>query len=314
MTTLLVGVDGGGTKTHVIVADSDGTERASAEGSGSAVAPGKAERSADAIKQAVETALASENMQDAHIAVIVAGLAGVGREEERRATEQALASRGIADEIRIVPDAEIALTDAFGDGAGILVIAGTGSIAYGRNQTGAMARCGGWGPTFGDEGSGTWIGRRALGVVAAAADGREADTALTGAILTAAQVNEPNELIPWAAAAGNAAIAALAPVVFNTAQTDQRANALVDLAVEELVLHVRALARELFGDDRAEFSVALAGGLLSRGSMLRTKLEHRLKSSVPGAHMRSEEVVPARGAVRLALQRLAVRSAAVVGS
>jgi glucosamine kinase len=314
VTTLLIGVDGGGTKTHVIVADPDGTERASAEGTGSAVAPGRAERSADAIAQAIETALASEHLQDGRVAIVVAGLAGVGRDEERRAVEQALASRGIADEIRIVPDAEIALTDAFGDGGGILVIAGTGSIAYGRNQTGEMARCGGWGPAFGDEGSGTWIGRRALGIVAAAADGREAATALTGAILTAAQVNEPHELIPWAAAADNAAIAALAPVVFNTAQTDPRANALVDLAVEELVLHVRALARQLFGDDRAAFSVALAGGLLSRGSMLRTKLEHRLKSSVPGAHIHNEDVVPARGAVRLAVRTFAVRSAAVVGS
>lgn len=314
MTMLLVGVDGGGTKTHVIVAEADGTERAFAEGAGSAVAPGKAERSADAIAQALATALSSEDLGDSRVAVIVAGLAGVGREDERRAIEQALTRRGIADEIRIVPDAEIALTDAFGDSAGILVIAGTGSIAYGRNQTGEMARCGGWGPAFGDEGSGTWIGRRALGIVAAAADGREAATALTGAILTAAQVNEPHELIPWAAAADNAAIAALAPVVFNTAQTDPRANALVDLAVEELVLHVRALARQLFGDDRASFGVALAGGLLSRGSMLRTKLEHRLKSSVPGAHIRSEEVVPARGAVRLAVHTFALRSAAVVSS
>jgi glucosamine kinase len=102
--------------------------------------------------------------------------------------------------------------------------------------------------------------------------------------------------------------------VFSTAQTDPRANALVDLAVEELVLHVRALARELFGDDRAAFSVALAGGLLSRGSMLRTKLEHRLKSSVPGARIVHQDIVPARGAVRLAMHTFAVRSAAVVSS
>src|SRR5439155_10137098 len=97
-----------------------------------------------------------------------------------------------------------------------------------------------------------WIGRRALSIVTAAADGREPETALTGAILTAAQVNETNDLVGWAANAAPAQLASLAPVVLSVAEAgDLRANALVSLAVEELVLHVRALARQLFGDERA---------------------------------------------------------------
>jgi glucosamine kinase len=185
----------------------------------------------------------------------------------------------------------------------VLLISGTGSVAYGRSPTGATARCGGWGPAAGDEGSGAWIGRRALSVVTAAADGREPETALTGAVLTAAQVNETADLVGWAAGATPAQFATLAPVVLSVAESgDLRANAIVTLAVEELVLHVRALARQLFGDERAALPVALSGGMLPRGGTLRKRLEHRLKSAVPGAQVMTEPVIAARGAVRAALR------------
>src|SRR5205823_12517332 len=119
-------------------------------------------------------------------------------------------------------------------------------------------------------------------IVTAAADGREPETALTGAILTAAEVNETAELIGWAANAPPGQLASLAPVVLTVADSgDLRANALVSLAVEELVLHVRALARSLFVDERATVPVALSGGLPKRGSALGKRLEPRLKSAVP---------------------------------
>jgi glucosamine kinase len=197
----------------------------------------------------------------------------------------------------------IALDDAFGDGAGVLLVSGTGSVAFGRGPDGTFARCGGWGPIIGDEGSGTWIGRRALSIVSAAADGRESQTGLTGAVLTAAEVNEVMDLIPWAAAATREQIASLAPVVFTVAEGgDLRANPVVSHAVEELMLHIPALAQQLFGDERAAVPVALAGGLMSKGSMLRKRLEHRLRAAVPGAQVKPGQIVPARGAVRSALR------------
>jgi glucosamine kinase len=235
--------------------------------------------------------------------VLYAGLAGVGREEDRRAAQSELESRDVADEIVVDTDAAIALHDAFGDGAGIILIAGTGSIAYARGVNGKFARSGGWGPAFGDEGGGSWIGRRALSIVASAADGREPETALTGAILTAAEVNTVEDLIPWAAAATPGALAELAPAVFTTAASgDVRADALVGLAVEELMLHVRSLAVRVFGDERADIPLAFAGGLLGKGSMLRTRVEQRIKSAVPGAQINRVEVQPVRGAIRAAVQ------------
>jgi len=303
MTFIVIGIDGGGSKTHAIVADEQGRTIAETVGPGSAVKPGHAEASANVIAEVVRDALASCEMTHVLPRAICVGVAGAGREAQREELWQALMNREIATEIVIHSDFSIALDDAFGDGPGILLISGTGSVAFGRSPTGTTARCGGWGPVCGDEGSGAWIGRRALSVVTASSDGREPETGLTGAILTAAQLNETSDLVEWASSATPAALATLAPVVMSVAESgDLRANALVTLAVEELVLHIRALARQLFGDERAAMGVALSGGMLQRGSALRKRLEHRLKSSVPGAQVRTEPVIAARGAVRAALR------------
>jgi glucosamine kinase len=140
-------------------------------------------------------------------------------------------------------------------------------------------------------------------VVTAAQDGREPETALTGAVLTAVEASAVEELVNWSATADIAAIAQLAQVVLRTAASgDLRADSLVTLAAEELVVHVRTLARRLFADERAASNVALAGGLLSRGSLLRERVEQRLRSGVPGAVLVAEDVIPVRGAVKLALR------------
>ncbi|MEJ7810471.1 MAG: BadF/BadG/BcrA/BcrD ATPase family protein [Gemmatimonadaceae bacterium] len=307
MSAIVAGVDGGGTKTKVWIADERGTHLGSADGPGSAVKPGEADRSADVIAAAVRDALASSAMTHVIPKVVCVGVAGAGRDEGKRALWQALSAREIADDIVVYADAAIALDDAFGDGPGILLIGGTGSVAFGRGPTGTPARCGGWGPMCGDEGGGAWIGRRALSVVTAAADGREPETALTGAVLTAAEANEPEQLIAWAANATPGMLASLVPAVITVAESgDLRANAVLSMAAEELVLHLRTLARELFGDERASCPVALAGGLLSPGAALRKRVEQRLRSAVPGAQLRAEEVVPVRGAVRGALRYLGV--------
>lgn len=303
MTLIVIGVDGGGSKTRAMVSDEHGGMIGDVVGPASAVRPGRAEESAQVIAAVVHDALASCEMTHVLPRVLCIGVAGVGREAERQELWQALVSRELAEEVVIHSDFSVALDDAFGDGPGVLLISGTGSIAFGRGPTGATARCGGWGPVFGDEGSGAWIGRKALSVVAAASDGREPETALTGAILTAAQLNELPDLIGWASQATPYTLASLAPVVMSVAEAgDLRANSIVSLAVEELALHVRSLARQLFVDERASLSVALSGGMLQRGSTLRRRLEHRLKTAVPGAQISAEEVVPVRGAVRSALR------------
>jgi len=308
---LVAGVDGGGSKTRTVVADETGRVLGTADGPPSAVragAVGGAEHSADVVAAAVRDALEAAGLTGARVQAIVAGVAGTGREPERDALWQALTARAVAEEISVVPDAAIALDDAFGDGPGVLLIAGTGSVAFARGPDGTFARAGGWGPVLGDEGSGGWLGRRALNAAVASLDGREPETALANALLAAVELDDPAGLVAWAARAKPVDFAALAPVVGRVAAGgDLRANSLLTLAVEELALHVRTLARRLFVDERAAVPVAVAGGLLGRGSgVLRKRFEQRLRTAVPGATVRQEPVDPTRGAVRGALKLLGV--------
>lgn len=301
---LVVGVDGGGSHTRVILADASGKVLARVEGAASALSVHEAQ-AADVIKSLIADALSKADREEARPAVCVVGVAGAGQERAAQALWSALASRRVADDVSVQADATIAMEDAFGDSAGVLLIAGTGSVAFSRAPDGRLERCGGWGPHVGDEGSAAWLGRRALSVVTAAHDGREPDTALTGAVLTALELESLEDLIPWAHSATPGAFAQLAPVVAQVAATgDLRANALISFCVEELALHIRTLARRCFTDERAAIPVAFAGGLLSRGSLVRKRLEQRLKSAVPGATVRSEDVDAARGAVRRARRLL----------
>ena len=145
MTNLVAGVDGGGSKTRVILADSDGNHLADVAGGGSAMRPGGGDHSAGVIGNLVSQAMSEAGIKD-RLHVLVVGVAGVGRPAENRALTAALEDLEIADEVIVQGDGEIALTDAFGAGAGIILISGTGSIAYGRSPNRVLARCGGWGP------------------------------------------------------------------------------------------------------------------------------------------------------------------------
>jgi glucosamine kinase len=302
-----VGVDGGGSRTRVILADASGAVLSRVEGPASALQPGHESVAADVIKSLIGEALANAERTETRPAVCVVGVAGAGQERAAQALWSALASRRIADDVSVQADATIAMDDAFGDSAGVLLVSGTGSVAFSRAPDGRMERCGGWGPNVGDEGSAAWLGKRALSVITAAQDGREPETVLTGAILTALELESLDDIVPWAAEARPSAFAQLAPVVSQVAAGgDLRANALISFCVEELALHVRTLARRCFVDERAAIPVAFAGGLLSRGSLVRKRLEQRLKSAVPGATVRAEDVDAARGAVRRARRLLGV--------
>ncbi|MDQ6612413.1 MAG: hypothetical protein M3Y64_08265, partial [Gemmatimonadota bacterium] len=198
---LLVGIDGGGTHTRVLLTDASGKKLARVEGDGSALRPGHEEDSAETMAALITQALTKAHRGDERPAYCVVGVAGGGQERAQQALWIALNALRVADDITVQADATSALDDAFGDKAGVLLVSGTGSSAFARAPDGRTERCGGWGPAIGDEGSGAWLGRRALGAIAAAQDGREPETALLGALLTATECESIIDLIPWASAA-----------------------------------------------------------------------------------------------------------------
>ena len=294
MTTIFVGVDVGGTKTSAVVGSA--TEVLSrANGVGAAVRPGRALASAQTIAEVARKALAAAGSLSAHAMVV--GAAGAGRATEREELQRALASEKIADQVQVTTDIELALVAAFGKEPGIVLSAGTGSIALGRDTTGGTHRAGGYGWQMGDEGSGYGIGRSALGAVSRAHDGRGPATKLTLRVMAGAKARSFDDLINWATVATPADIASLAPGVMEmSAHGDSVAQGIVDYAVRELVLLATALA-PLTGKTIAP--VALSGGLLGEAGLLRSAVTTKLREA-GGVSVREEPVEGALGALAMA--------------
>ncbi len=296
----IAGADVGGTKTTVAVADAaGGPVLARSAGAGAAVRPGRALASAGIIAELVRRALADLGRRAAD--VLVVGAAGAGRSPERDELHAALRSEGVAQTIVITTDIEIALVAAFGDGPGIVVSAGTGSIAVARDRMGAMHRLSGYGWQMGDEGSGYAIGRAALGAVSRARDGRSPGTALEGRVLEAARCADFDALVSWAAAATPAEIASLAPQVLEVAAAgDPVAQGIADYAARELSLLALLLAERV--EDAQPMRVALTGGLLETVPTLRRAVLAKLTDQ-PTLRPVGEPIDAVLGALALAARR-----------
>ncbi len=295
MSRILVGADVGGSKTAVGVSDGT-TVLARAEGSGAAVRPGRALISSSIIAEVVRQALAGAGRLSGD--VLYVGAAGAGREPEREELRKALRGENLATRVVVSTDIEIALAAAFDEGPGIVVTAGTGSVAVGRDRTGKQHRIGGYGWQMGDEGSGYAIGRAALGAVSRAVDGRSPRTALSERVLAASRSAGFDELVRWAAGASPAEVASLAPHVLDVAaHGDPLAQGILDYAARELTQLAICLVPVM--DIAPPVGVAFTGGLLSADGPLRRSVLARLGQE---ATLRPVEtrVDPVEGALRLA--------------
>jgi glucosamine kinase len=231
-----------------------------------------------------ETALAhiqSAVAQAAHqagvrlpVAAACCGLAGVARPSEQAAWRSLL--HDLATQVYLMNDAELTL-EALPDRWGICLIAGTGSIALGRDCQGQTARAGGWGHILGDEGSGYDIGRRALQAVARAADGRGRPTSLQAALAQAWALASPQELISHVyPERSKAAIADVAPLVFQQAATgDPVARQILATVADELATSVLAVATRL--ELEGAFPLAMTGGVLLHQPALRATILRRVQ-------------------------------------
>ncbi len=296
----VAGVDGGGTRTRVLLLARNGATAGRAEGPAALVRPdrpGAAARVvADTVRRAAEAAGAALPLP-----AVWAGLAGAGRASVRRALEAGLRDEHIARTVRVGTDVQAAFHDAFGAGAGIVVVAGTGSVVLGAGEDGRRLQVGGWGAVMGDEGSGYHIGVSALRAIATATDRRAPPTALTAAVLGSLDLDRPRQLSAWAESATKADIAALAPLAIRTSRSgDAPATAVVRRALGALGDQLTAAIRELFPPaSGVRPTVALAGGLVSPHGPLRADAEQLVASA--GGHLLSGAVTPERGAARLAL-------------
>ncbi len=296
----VLGIDAGGTKTVCLLADEDGHVLAEARGSGANLQSAGELEVEKVLHQVMEAALAQHDVRPAATCL---GIAGVDRPGDAEAVRGIMRRIGFKTRTLVVNDALIALVAGAGDEPGVVVVAGTGSIAYGRNAAGQAARAGGWGYLLGDEGGGFWIGRAALSAVVRQFDGRGPATLLTGMVLQHMRLASPTELIHeiYYRDLQRHATAGLAALVQEATDAgDAVAAQILVRAGGELAAAAASVITRL-GMRGEAFPIVLAGGIFRGVPWLMGDVATRLSEVAPRSTARLLDVEPAVGAVRLAL-------------
>ncbi len=295
----VLGIDAGGTKSVGLLADEAGRVAGEARGEGANLYT-HGELHVEKVFDGIIETFANEHP----IAAVCVGSAGVDRPYDEGVIRNVLRRLGHRKNARVVNDAVIALTAGAPERFGIVVLAGTGSIAYGADRAGRSARSGGFGSLLADEGSGYWLGHQALRAAVRASDGRGQPTRLRELVFEALGATSMAEVIPkvYEQALPKHGIAALAPLVERArAEGDAVAAELIRRGGHELALAAGAVARalELGGEP---FPVVLAGGAFKACPSLVETVVGAL--DLPAARPSPLTVEPALGAVALALELL----------
>ena len=296
--SLVVGVDAGGTGTTVAVAD-DETVLRTVRGDAANVRSSGIEGAAESIARTIVRAL-----EEATPDFVVVGAAGAGRLEVAQGLEKELRGR-LGSRVEVVDDARIALRAAVPQGDGMVLIAGTGSIAY-AEIGGAAYRAGGHGYLLGDDGSGFAIGSAALRLLMRSYDERAPRDAMLDALEERLGARGAQEILSavYESPSAVTTIASIAPIVLERADAgDRSATKIVQTAALELADLVKSIVRRAQASDR-EQPVVFAGGLLRANSMLTYLLETRISNETPLAHPMKNPPPAVTGAVALARERI----------
>jgi glucosamine kinase len=299
-----IGVDGGASKTAAIVVDENNDVHGRGLAGGSNHLRVGIEEATRNIEHAVNKALVEAGVAIRDVEYAYCGIAGADHPVHRQRVIDSLRIFFPRGNFIVDTDARIALTGAVGFGAGVVIIAGTGSVAFGRNGCGDDARAGGWGPTLGDEGSGFWIAREGLSAIVRAHDGRGFATQMTALLCDEYDMCSPDDLPRFVYATTTHAddIARYGRVVIEAAQGgDDVARDILARAGAELAECVLAVARRLHMLD-TEFCVAYVGGAFHAGELLLNPMRLRLNRDAPGAALQPPHEEPVAGAARMAMR------------
>lgn len=235
---------------------------------------------------------------------IGAAVAGIGRPDIRpRALENfsaAFAEFRIAADLYLFHDGEAALWAGLGKGTGVIVSAGTGSIAFGRTPDGREIRCGGWGSIAGDEGSAYWIARQGLSYVLKAHDGRRPPTMMSPLFVRACGIASADELVSWLHRRGRSKedIAGLSRLVSQASEGgDQAATEIMGCASVELAELAAAALRSFSAS--GPWEIALCGSIFRELTRVRGEVKRRIEAEFPGASVTDAAFDPREGAALL---------------
>lgn len=305
-----LGIDGGGTKTCCAIG-SEGIEVARAVGPGCRLARVGEARAREALRNTILKACRSAGIEPAQIDCTVIGTTGAGRRDIADRVRQLVADI-VPGEVRVVGDMVIAREAAFAGIPGVVVIAGTGSIAYGVNEHGDTARAGGWGPGVSDEGSGEWIGRAAVRAALRSIDERHA-TVLLAAVQSTWHVSSPDEIASQLKSDDDQAFSTFFPVVLDAAVSgDAVALGILTEAGTELARLARVVMHRLWAPHEG-VRVAICGGVFENANLVRQVFTNLLLADRPGTAVLGSPVDPVAGALYLA-RRPVMRPAGADGA
>jgi glucosamine kinase len=313
-----LGIDGGGSKTTCAVGDESSLLATVTAGPSNITRVGEA-RAREALQQAIREACAAAQIDPRQVRRACVGVAGAGREEVA-STVRNIVAEIIPGEIEVVGDMAIAMASAFGVGPGVIVIAGTGSIACARNARGETSRAGGWGYAISDEGSAHWIGRSMIQALLqtvdnAASDGTPAHHAaeslpLFRELKAVWCVSSLDEFVRKANS--NPDFAELFPAIMAAGDRgDEVAQRVLTMAGGLLAGFVRIVC-QIFRRDKPEMSaipLAMAGGVFRHSPRTREIFKEDVRKFDPRIEVKQEIVDPVNGALQMA--RAADRNAEV---
>ena len=293
-----LGIDGGGTQTTCALGN-ESAELARAVGAASNPIRVGEEQSRAALAAVIHESCERAGVKPADLASVCAGMAGGGREATAVALARMLAEITPAA-VQVVGDHEVALQAAAGGGPGLVVLAGTGSIAYGRNTSGQTARAGGWGWAISDEGSAHWIGRAGVAAAMRAHDGGET-TLLVSSIMNTWHLGTRDDVVRMANSTPPADFAALFPAILAAAgEGDSLAREVLMQAGAELAQLAKLVLRRLWPGQEPAIAVGAAGGVFRHAPLVRQIFANTLRSEYASADLRAGVIDPVAGALALA--------------
>ncbi|MEG6586598.1 N-acetylglucosamine kinase [Dendrosporobacter sp. 1207_IL3150] len=307
----VLAIDGGGTGCRAALCNMNGHIMAYAQGSSCNYHSIGVEKATENLLKLITTLVKNQAL---HINCVVLGLAGLDtKKDEATLTliiNQALSAANImADTIYLCNDALLTLKGTVGQNNGVLIAAGTGSIAWGITKEGLVTRVGGWGYRVGDEGSGYSIGKAAIDHVLKSYDGREKRSGISNAILHALSLADEDELINWIYSSqfSVAQVAALTPIIVRLAEDgDHPAEKIIKYACQELENMAFTVIKKL-NLAHMESKFILSGGVL-KNSLVHRQLVKTLAASCPGLQVVDYNCQPICAALRHGLILIGVNN------
>lgn len=302
----LIVFDCGATKTDCALADINGNILYTTTGGAANFLVSGTEGTSGIIMSLLNDCIKKFNTDYSEIMNIVIGAAGAGRKKDAEKLKSSLldifSSDGIKiKSLKVVSDAQIALEGAFPNEAGCILIAGTGSIIYGKDENGNIYRAGGFGRLIGDEGSGFSIGRKGLQAVAKYYDDRGDETLIVKLIKEKYSIKTADELITKVYKE-NFDIASIAEVVIIAAKNeDQVAHHILLEETDELIHHISTMMKKM---NTIDLRVSFAGSLISNKNFYSDMIRDKIKTSLPSVKIVAPKYSPIEGAILIAKEIL----------